>query len=114
MAYNNHNIIISAIVFCLGAVIDEAQEDSYIARRSGSGARNLLLMTWMVVGFFYTMSYKSYMRTMMIKIDYEKTIDTIDDMLKSEIPIQIVWLSCARLFIITGSETLARLPATCA
>ena len=29
------------------------------------------------------------MRTMMIKIDYEKTIDTIDDMLQSEIPIKM-------------------------
>ena len=88
MAYNN-SVIIPAIVFCLGAVIDEAQEDDYIARKSGSGARKLLLMKWMVVGFFFTMCYKSYMRAMMIKIDYEKTIDTIDDMLKSEIPIMM-------------------------
>ena len=89
MAYNN-SVIIPAIVFCLGAVIDEAQKDDYIARRSCSGARKLLLMKWMVVGFFFTMCYKSYMRAMMIKIDYEKTIDTIDDMLMSEIPIKMV------------------------
>ena len=88
MAYNNSDII-SAIVFCLGAVIDEAQEDDYIARRSCSGARKLILMKWMIVGFFFTMCYKSYMRAMMIKIDYEKTIDTIDDMLKSEISINM-------------------------
>ena len=88
MADNNSDII-SAIVFCLGAVIDEAQEDNYIARRSCSGARKLLIMKWMIVGFFFTMCYKSYMRAMMIKIDYEKTIDTIDDMLKSEIPIMM-------------------------
>ena len=89
MAYINNSDIISAIVFCLGAVIDEAQEDDYIARRSCSGARKLLLMKWMIVGFFFTMCYKSYMRAMMIKIDYEKTIDTLDDMLKSEIPINM-------------------------
>ena len=88
MAYNNSDII-SAIAFCLGAVIDEAQEDDYIARRSCSGARKLILMKWMIVGFFFTMCYKSYMRAMMIKIDYEKTIDTIDDMLKSEIAINM-------------------------
>ena len=88
VAFNNV-VIISAIVFCLGAVIDEAQQDNYIARRSCSGARKLLLMKWMIVGFFFTMCYKSYMRAMMIKIDYEKTIDTIDDMLKSKIPIMM-------------------------
>ena len=85
----NNSDIILAIVFCLGAVIDEAQEDNYIARRSCSGARKLLVMKWMIVGFFFTMCYKSYMRAMMIKIDYEKTIDTIDDMLMSEIPIMM-------------------------
>ena len=76
--------IILAIVFCLGAVIDEAQEDDYIARRSCSGARKLLLMKWMVVGFFFSISYKSVLRAMMIKIEYEKTMDTIDDMLQSD------------------------------
>ena len=89
MTFINNSDIISAFVFCLGAVIDEAQEDKYIARRSCSGARKLLIMKWMIVGFFFTMCYKSYMRAMMIKIDYEKTIDTIDDMLKSEIPIMM-------------------------
>ena len=46
-------------------------------------------MKWMVVGFFFSISYKSVLRAMMIKIEYEKTIDTIDDMLQSEMPLMI-------------------------
>ena len=38
----------------------------------------------MIVGFFLTMSYKSVLRGMMMKVYHEKTIDTIDDMLASE------------------------------
>ena len=79
----------SALEFCIGALIDEAQEDSYIARRSCSKARKLLVMKWMVVGFFFSISYKSVLRAMMIKIEYGKTIDTIDDMLQSEMPLMI-------------------------
>ena len=46
-------------------------------------------MKWMVVGFFFSISYKSVLRAMMIKIEYEKTIDTIDDMLQSEMPLMM-------------------------
>ena len=46
-------------------------------------------MKWIIVGFFLSISYKSVLRAMMIKIDYEKTVDTIDDMLQSEIPIKL-------------------------
>ena len=38
----------------------------------------------MIVGFFLTMSYKSVLRAMMMSVYYEKTIDTIDDMLASD------------------------------
>ena len=46
MTFINNSDIISAFVFCLGAVIDEAQEDKYIARRSCSGARKLLVVRY--------------------------------------------------------------------
>ena len=46
-------------------------------------------MKWMVVGFFFSISYKSVLRAMMIKVEYEKTMDTIDDILQSEMPIMM-------------------------
>ena len=38
----------------------------------------------MIVGFLLTTSYKSVLRAMLMKVYYEETIDSIDDMLKSE------------------------------
>ena len=83
--------LFTAILFCIGAVIDEAQEDSYIARRSCSRARELLVMKWMLVGFIMTISYKSILRSMMMKIEYDfsKTVDSINDMLNSEMPMMV-------------------------
>ena len=46
-------------------------------------------MKWMVIGFFLAISYKSVLRAMMIRIDYDKTIDTIEDMVQSGLPIMI-------------------------
>ena len=38
----------------------------------------------MIVGFLLTISYKSVLRAMLMKVYYDETIDSIDDMLKSE------------------------------
>lgn len=41
------------------------------------------------MGFFLATSYKSLLRVMMIGIDYDKTINTIDDILLSGLPLMI-------------------------
>ena len=48
-------------------------------------------MKWMLVGFIMTISYKSILRSMMMKIEYDfcKTVDSIDDMLNSEMPMMV-------------------------
>ena len=38
----------------------------------------------MLVGFLLTISFKSVLRAMMMTIEYDQTIDTLDDMLMSE------------------------------
>ena len=40
----------------------------------------------MLVGFFLTLSSKSVLRGMMLTVEYEKTIDTLEDMLASKMP----------------------------
>ena len=74
-------------LFCVGAIIDEAsghqQKINYITQCTKSRARMILVFAWMMVGFFLTVSYKSVLRAMMMKIYYENTIDDIDDMLAS-------------------------------
>ena len=49
-----------------------------------SMARQFLVMKWMLVGFLLSISYKSVLRALLIKVEYENTINTIDDMLESE------------------------------
>ena len=51
---------------------------------SPSYARSLIVLKWMLVGFMLTISYKSVLRAMLMKIYYEKPIDSIDDMLASD------------------------------
>ena len=49
-----------------------------------SRARKILVLKWTVLGFLLTISYKSVLRSMMMKVEYEDTIDTIDDLLESD------------------------------
>ena len=42
---------------------------------------------WMLIGFLFALSYKSALRSNMIKMNYGKPIDTIDDVLESKIPV---------------------------
>ena len=44
----------------------------------------MLVLKWAVVGFMLTMSYKSVLRAMLMTVEYEETIDTIDGMLNSD------------------------------
>ena len=81
----------SGAMFCIGAIIDEANghqhKMNYVTQNTNSGARMILVFAWMMVGFLMTISYKSVLRAMMMTTEYDKTIDTIDDMLKSELPL---------------------------
>ena len=44
----------------------------------------MLVLKWTVIGFFLTMSYKSVLRAILMKTEYEETIDTIDDLILSD------------------------------
>ena len=88
--YNYHSAFspVSGISFSIGAIIDEAQgahcDTNYAHKLSSSKARSLIVFKWMIVGFLLTISYKSVLRAMLMKVYYAETIDSIDDMLKSE------------------------------
>ena len=102
---NSNNLsILSAISFSIGAVIDEAQGhngNDYVFDRSTkcSRARLVLVFKWLIVGVFLTMSYKAVFRSMMMKIDYEKTIDTLDDLLQSDMKLLVAGDTPIRMFV---------------
>ena len=73
----------------MGAIIDEAQghhhKGNFISKTTNSKARATIVCTWMLVGFLLTTSFKSVLRAKMMTIEYEQTIDTVDDMLNSDL-----------------------------
>ena len=77
----------TAITFSIGSVLDEAQGshngNNYVFDKSGSWGRLVLVFQWMVVAYTLSISYKAVLRPIMMKIEYEDTIDTLDDMLES-------------------------------
>ena len=75
------------IIVCLGAAIEENQEDHYISKKSGAKARVVLVLIWIVAGFLLSISYKSVLRSHMIHIQYENPIDSVEDLLKTDLPV---------------------------
>ena len=78
----------AGISFSIGAVIHESQRilhnKVYTSKRSASKARAWVFLSWIIVGFFLNISYQSVLRDMLMKTNYEKTIDSSDDMMASE------------------------------
>ena len=89
-------------MFSIGALIEESQgqhdENNYLSKRHGSNARSLLVLKWTVLAFLLTMSYKSVLRAILMKTEYDDTIESIDDMLKSD-----------RQFMLTADTSLKEL-----
>ena len=63
--------------------MDEAIPDHYITKRYCAASRKLLVSLWIIVGFLLTLSYKSVLRANMMSTEYEKGIDSIEDMINS-------------------------------
>ena len=72
------------MLLSLGPIIDESNNPRYVNDRTSAKAKQILLLVWLVVGFLLTVSYKSVLLSNLVNIGYEKTIDTVDDMLNSE------------------------------
>ena len=68
-------------------VVDEAVSEQYIRKESSSKARLLLIVMWMVAGFLLCASYKSVLLATLVSVEYEKPVDTLDDLLETEKPI---------------------------
>ena len=67
------------------ALIDESQKHAYVNNRNCARSRQLLLIMWLVAGFFVSNFYKSNLRSMLINTVYEKPIDTVDDFINAGI-----------------------------
>ena len=71
----------------VGNVIDANQEDEYFHKQPCAIAREMLILKWAMIGFLFTISYKSVLLSNMINIEYEKALDTVEDVLRSDKPL---------------------------
>ena len=58
-------------------------------QRKGFKIRKILILKWIILGNFLTMGYKSNLLPTLVKISYEKTIDTLVDLNMSALPLVI-------------------------
>ena len=77
------------LLISIGALIDESQNHNHVNNRACAKSRQLLVLTWLVVGFFLSMSYKSVLLANMVSNEYAGTIDTIEDVLYSGLPFYV-------------------------
>ena len=75
------------IFISIGPMIDEVQEYKYMNSRKCAKARQLLLIVWLFVAFNLTIAYKEVLVANLVAVGYEDSIDNIDDLVRSGMPI---------------------------
>ena len=73
----------------IGSVIEESQKHDYFHKQPCAIARDMLILKWAMIGFLFTIGYKSVLLSTMINIEYEKPLDTVEDILRSDKPLFI-------------------------
>ena len=56
-------------------------------------ARDVVVLKWAIMGLILCASYKGILLSKLINIEYEKSIDSIDDVLRSEKPVAVLGAS---------------------
>ena len=88
--FDHKSNFFAGIIIGIGAIIDEAIMDQYICKTPCAGARKIIVCMWILFGFLITISYKSVLLANMTSIEYEKGIDSIEDMLNSNKPLMVI------------------------
>lgn len=78
--------------------MDKGIEDIQALRKHVAKAKLFLILEWMFVAMVLSLSYKSILLATIVSPEYEKPIDTINDMIETDKP----------LFALSGG-TLAKL-----
>ena len=69
--------------------MDEVIEPVYVHNGKCSKARQLLLIIWLFAAFSLTLSYKEVLIANLVNLGYEDTIDDLDDLVRSGIPLAL-------------------------
>ena len=61
--------------------------DRYFRKQPCAMARELLVLKWTMLGFLLTICYKDILLSTLIHIEYEKGLDSIGDVIRSNKPV---------------------------
>ena len=101
-------------VISIGFLIDEGVPNRFIWNVSSqhSRARCLLVIAWLMLGYLMTMSYKSVLLTSLVSIQYERPIETLEDLLVTDRKIIMLANTSTEIMIRTdprpGMQQLAK------
>ena len=80
-------------MLCISALIDQSTADEktydYKTKLNYSRSKLMLVAAWMIGCFSLINMYKSLLLAMLMTVQYEPTLDTLDDMLSSEVQIML-------------------------
>ena len=62
----------------------------------------------MIVGFLISSGFKSVLLSTLVSIEYERPIDTIDDLIETDIPIYMEW-ETMEMFMINSRNSIQEL-----
>ena len=77
----------------MGLLIEEAPKSEYFHKRPCPKARDVVVLKWAIMGLILCASYKGILLSKLINIEYEKSIDSIDDVLRSNKPVAVLGAS---------------------
>ena len=69
--------------------IEESVPHAWFNRRGFVASRKLLILQWLMFGSILLLGYKSTLLATLIPINYEKPINTVDDLANSNMPLLI-------------------------
>ena len=69
--------------------MDEVIEPAYMHNRKFSKAQRLLLIIWLFAAFSLTLNYKEVLIANLVNVGYDYTIDDLDDLVRSGMPLAL-------------------------
>ena len=78
------NCFFIGLTVVFGFVLGQAVAEKHATIRSDFKAKSILILVWLITGYFFSCGYKSVLLSTLVSIEYEKPIDSVQDMLKSE------------------------------
>ena len=95
--------IITAILFM------EPIEHKHLLKEPRSKARDNLILKWLFLGTLLALMYRSVLLATLVSVDYEKQIDTVEDLIVTEKPILTARGSIQLHFSIFFDKSLAEI-----